>query len=174
MLDKKVVALFKRCTRSGLTHQTFAPSISTQTSSASAFINPSQPRVSHDAMAAHPAIKAINTQDITDKARRGLLLLLEAVSKTRPLFPTPQVLISVQVRGKKNLVVERSLASTIGLFVKFSTLQEYGVDKIFFLENHNVDSSQRNIIFLCRGENAKTVRTVAGMSFPVPSLSRIV
>ena len=69
-----------------------------------------------------------------------------------------------QVRGKKNLVVERSLAGTVGLFVKFSTLQEYGVDKIFFLENHNVDSSQRNVIFLVRGEKAKTVRTVAGMS----------
>lgn len=61
------------------------------------------------------------------------------------------------------MVIERSLAGTVGLFVKFSTLQEYGVDKIFFLENHNVDSSQRNIIFLVRGENAKTVRTVAGM-----------
>lgn len=30
-------------------------------------------------MAAHPAAKAINTQDITDKARRDLLQLLEAV-----------------------------------------------------------------------------------------------
>lgn len=60
------------------------------------------------------------------------------------------------------MVIERSLASIIGLFVKFSTLQEYGVDKLFFLENHNVDSSQRNIVFLVRGENAKIVRTVAG------------
>ncbi|KAK0862227.1 Vacuolar protein-sorting-associated protein 33 [Friedmanniomyces endolithicus] len=94
-------------------------------------------------MAARQASQAINTQDITDKSRRDLLLLLEAV------------------RGKKNLVIERSLASIIGLFVKFSTLQEYGVDKLFFLENHNVDSSQRNIVFLVRGENAKIVRTVA-------------
>lgn len=70
----------------------------------------------------------------------------------------------VQVRGKKNLVIERSLAGTVGIFVKFSTLQEYGVDRLFFLENHNVDQSQRNIIFLIRGENAKTIRTVAGMS----------
>ena len=70
---------------------------------------------------------------------------------------------SKQVRGKKNLVIERSLAGTLGLFVKFSTLQEYGIDKIFFLENHNVDSSQRNIIFLLRGDHAKTVQTVAGM-----------
>ena len=34
---------------------------------------------------------------------------------------------------------------------------------MFFLENHNVDSSQRNIIFLVRGDHAKTVQTVAGM-----------
>lgn len=61
------------------------------------------------------------------------------------------------------MVIERSLAGTIGLFVKFSRLQEYGVDKVFFLENHNVDASQRNVVFLVRGENAKKVRTVAGM-----------
>lgn len=67
-----------------------------------------------------------------------------------------------QVRGKKNLVIEKSLAGTIGLFVKFSTLQEYGVDKVFFLENHNVGASQRNVVFLVRGENAKKTRTVAG------------
>lgn len=122
-------------------------------------------------MAAHSPSKAINTQEITDKARRSLLQLLEAVRL--PPLPRRDVEIKlthiygVQVRGKKNLVIERSLAGTIGLFVKFSTLQEYGVDKIFFLENHNVDSSQRNIIFLCRGENAKTVRTVAGMYLSV-------
>jgi vacuolar protein sorting-associated protein 33A len=68
-------------------------------------------------------------------------------------------------------VIERSLAGTIGLFVKFSELQEYGVDKLFFLENHNVDSTQRNIVFLARGENAKTVRTVAGMRLLRSSLS---
>ena len=82
---------------------------------------------------------------------------------------------SLQVRGKKNLVIERSLAGTVGLFVKFSTLQEYGVDRLFFLENHNVDQSQRNIVFLVRGENAKTVRTVAGepifrLPLPIPHL----
>nr|POF13047.1 vacuolar protein sorting-associated protein 33a [Quercus suber] len=97
-------------------------------------------------MATISASKAIATQDIADKARRDLLRILESV------------------RGKKNLVIERSLAGTIGLFVKFSTLQEYGVDKLFFLENHNVDSSQRNLIFLVRGENSKQVRLVAGKS----------
>ncbi|KAK5134365.1 hypothetical protein LTR08_006545 [Meristemomyces frigidus] len=106
-------------------------------------------------MAAHPAAKAIDAQDITNRARRDLLQLLEAV------------------RGKKNLVIERSLAGTVGLFVKFSTLQEYGVDKLFFLENHNVDSSQRNIIFLVRGESAKKVRTVAEQIRLVRSESKI-
>ncbi|KAM0722128.1 hypothetical protein Q7P37_001569 [Cladosporium fusiforme] len=94
-------------------------------------------------MAAHSAVRAISSQEITEKARRDLLHLLEGV------------------RGKKNLVIEKSLAGTIGLFVKFSTLQEYGVDKVFFLENHNVDASQRNVVFLVRGENAKKTRTVA-------------
>ena len=80
-----------------------------------------------------------------------------------------------QVRGKKNLVIEKALAGTIGLFVKFSTLQEYGVDKVFFLENHNVDASQRNVVFLVRGENAKKTRTVAGTvrSFLLVLASRV-
>lgn len=69
----------------------------------------------------------------------------------------------LQVRGKKNLVIEKPLAGPIGIFVKFSTLQEYGVDKVFFLENDNVDTSQRNIIFLARGEKASQPMAIAGM-----------
>ncbi len=124
----------------------------------------------NDVMAAHSAVKAINTPEITEKARRGLLQLLEAVSALG-LLASEYSIDRKQVRGKKNLVIERSLAGTIGLFVKFSTLQEYGVDKIFFLENHNVDSSQRNIIFLCRGESAKTAQTVAGTLISLLTLS---
>jgi len=60
-------------------------------------------------------------------------------------------------------VIEKSLAGPIGLFIKFSTLQEYGVDKVFFLENDNIDSSQKNIIFLARGEEASQAIAVAGM-----------
>jgi hypothetical protein len=114
-------------------------------------------------MAAHSAVRAINSQEITDKARRDLLHLLEGVCKTCFASPETYPANVSQVRGKKNLVIEKSLAGTIGLFVKFSTLQEYGVDKVFFLENHNVDASQRNVVFLVRGENAKKARTVAGM-----------
>jgi hypothetical protein len=61
-------------------------------------------------------------------------------------------------------VIEKSLAGPIGVFVKFSTLQEYGVDKVFFLENDNVDTSQRNIIFLARGEKATQPMAIAGTS----------
>ncbi|KAF2835481.1 vacuolar sorting protein-like protein [Patellaria atrata CBS 101060] len=85
----------------------------------------------------------LDTAEISDKARRDLLQLLEGI------------------RGKKNLVIERSLAGPVGLFVKFSTLQEYGVDRVFFLENDNVDASQKNIIFLARAEQAKQVISVA-------------
>lgn len=115
-------------------------------------------------MAAHSAVRAISSQEITEKARRDLLHLLEGVCKTPAILSSEASSTNaLQVRGKKNLVIEKSLAGTIGLFVKFSTLQEYGVDKVFFLENHNVDASQRNVVFLVRGENAKKTRTVAGM-----------
>ena len=66
-----------------------------------------------------------------------------------------------QIRGKKNLVLEKALAGPLNLLVKFSTLQEYGVDKPFFLENDNIDFSQRNVVFLVRGEKHKTVTAVA-------------
>ncbi|KAL2793986.1 Sec1-like protein [Aspergillus keveii] len=78
-----------------------------------------------------------------DKARRDLLNLLEGV------------------RGKKNLVISQGLAGPIGLFVKFSQLQEYGVDRVFLLENGNVDSSQRNVVFLAYAEKIRQVRAVA-------------
>ncbi|KAL9118907.1 MAG: hypothetical protein Q9187_004536 [Circinaria calcarea] len=91
-------------------------------------------------MAPHPGIE---TDQIKEKARKDLLDLLEGV------------------RGKKNLVIEKGLAGPIGIFVKFSTLQEYGVDKIFYLENSNVDSSQKNVIFLARGENATRSLAIA-------------
>jgi hypothetical protein len=59
------------------------------------------------------------------------------------------------------LVLERSLAGPLGLCVKFSTLQEYGVDRVFFIDNENVDSSQRNVVFLARGDKASTVTSIA-------------
>ncbi|GIJ89026.1 hypothetical protein Asppvi_007954 [Aspergillus pseudoviridinutans] len=80
---------------------------------------------------------------IKDKARRDLLTLLEGV------------------RGKKNLVISQNLAGPVGIFVKFSQLQEYGVDRVFLLENANVDSSQRNVVFLVHAEKLRQVRTAA-------------
>ncbi|RDW78995.1 Sec1 family protein [Aspergillus mulundensis] len=78
-----------------------------------------------------------------DKARRDLLNLLEGV------------------RGKKNLVISQGLAGPVGLFVKFSQLQEYGVDRVFLLENGNIDSTQRNVVFLAYAEKIRQVRAVA-------------
>ncbi|KAH8676651.1 putative lysine-specific histone demethylase 1A [Tricladium varicosporioides] len=84
-----------------------------------------------------------DTDQIKDKSRKDLLYLLEGV------------------RGKKNLVIERDLAGPIGIFVKFSTLQDYGVDKVFLLENGNADVSQRNVVFIARGECAKHAQSIA-------------
>ncbi|KAI1936989.1 Vacuolar protein-sorting-associated protein 33 [Ophidiomyces ophidiicola] len=91
-------------------------------------------------MAPHPGLEA---DYIKEKSQEELLSLLEGV------------------RGKKNLVISKELAGPLGLFVKFSALQEYGVDRVFLLENENVDSSQRNIVFLVHAEKPKHVSTVA-------------
>lgn len=88
-----------------------------------------------------------DTGEVRDKARRDLLYLLEAV------------------RGKKNLVIEKSLAGPIGTVAKVSTLQDYGVDKFFFLENGNTDTSQRNVIFVARGECGRDAQIIAGAYF---------
>ena len=62
-------------------------------------------------------------------------------------------------------MIEKSLADSIGILVKFSTLQEHGVDKLFLLENDNVDASQKNVIFLARGEKAAQSIAIAGVYF---------
>ncbi|KAI3323531.1 Sec1-like protein [Xylariaceae sp. AK1471] len=84
-----------------------------------------------------------DTEHIRDKARKDLLYLLEGV------------------RGKKNLIIERSLAGPVGVIVNVSTLHDYGVDKFFFLENNNADTSQRNIVFMARGECARHAQAIA-------------
>ncbi|QUC19679.1 uncharacterized protein UV8b_03920 [Ustilaginoidea virens] len=75
-----------------------------------------------------------DAEQIRNKARKDLLYLLEGV------------------RGKKNLVFDKSLVGPVGTIVKVNTLQEYGVDKFFILENDNVDTSQHNVVFIARGE----------------------
>ena len=59
-------------------------------------------------------------------------------------------------------MIQRDLLGPLGLFIKFSTLQEYGVEKLFVLENRNVEPSQRNIVFFARGEKPSQVQLVAG------------
>lgn len=73
----------------------------------------------------------------------------------------------MQVRGKKNVVFSKELPGIVGLFVGFSVLREYGVEKVFVLENGNTDSSQRNIIYIVDGEDVATVQAVAGKLQPL-------
>jgi vacuolar protein sorting-associated protein 33A len=54
----------------------------------------------------------------------------------------------------------------LGLFVNFAVLKDYGVEKVFELENGNTDSSQRNIVYLVHGEKASSVQAVAGKLSP--------
>jgi vacuolar protein sorting-associated protein 33A len=77
------------------------------------------------------------------------------------------------VRGKKNLVLSRDLTGPLGLFVGFQTIRDYGVDKVFELENANTDTSQRNIVYLVHGEKAGPVQAVAGM-YLQPLVHRLV
>lgn len=46
--------------------------------------------------------------------------------------------------------------------VKASTLRDYGVDNFFFIENKNTDTSQRNVVFIARGESARNAHAIAG------------
>ncbi|KAL5625358.1 hypothetical protein BROUX41_005418 [Berkeleyomyces rouxiae] len=84
-----------------------------------------------------------STDQIRERARKALLNLLEGV------------------RGKKNVIIDRSLVGPIGTIVKVTTLQEYGVDKFFVLENDNADTSQRNVIFIARGESGRHASRIA-------------
>ena len=43
-----------------------------------------------------------------------------------------------------------------------NTLQEYGVDKFFVLENDNIDTSQHNVVFIARGESGRHAEQIAG------------
>ncbi|KAK2598991.1 Vacuolar protein-sorting-associated protein 33 [Conoideocrella luteorostrata] len=96
-----------------------------------------------------------STEQVRNKARKDLLYLLEGV------------------RGKKNLVFDKSLVGSIGTIVKVNTLQEFGVDKFFVLENDNVDTSQHNVIFIARGECGRLAETIANQIKRVRRQSQI-
>ncbi|KAA8902112.1 Sec1-like protein [Sphaerosporella brunnea] len=83
----------------------------------------------------------IDTAHIKDTALKDLLDLLEGV------------------RGKKILFLDRTLSGPVGLFAKFSVLQDYGVDKIFWLDEQVTDYPQKNIVYLarCTVKNAYTI-----------------
>ncbi|KAI9668746.1 MAG: hypothetical protein M1831_000815 [Alyxoria varia] len=86
---------------------------------------------------------AVDTAAFASQARKDLLHFLQSVP------------------GRKNFVIQRALVGPVELLVKFSTLQEYGVERVFILENNNVDSSQKNILFLARADQPKPAQAVA-------------
>ena len=59
-------------------------------------------------------------------------------------------------------MIEKSLAGPLGVVVKASTLRDYGVENFFFLENENADTSQRNVVFVARGECGRHATAIAG------------
>ncbi|KAK9451169.1 Sec1-like protein [Limtongia smithiae] len=66
------------------------------------------------------------------------------------------------VRGKKSLILDRTLSAPLSHIARFSVLQEHGVDNIFWLDDGpQKDAAQRNIVYLIRGDiqNATTVST---------------
>ena len=48
-----------------------------------------------------------------------------------------------------------------GTVVHATVLQEFGVDKFFILENNNVDTSQRNVVFVARAECGRHAESIA-------------
>ncbi|KAI9727988.1 MAG: hypothetical protein M1828_005393 [Chrysothrix sp. TS-e1954] len=87
--------------------------------------------------------RTVNTSIFNERAGQDLLGVLDSLP------------------GKKNVVLQQSLVGPVELVVKFPTLQEHGVDRIFYLENGNLDSSQRHVVFFARGQKPKQVQAVA-------------
>ncbi|KAK9477150.1 Sec1-like protein [Lipomyces japonicus] len=57
------------------------------------------------------------------------------------------------VRGKKSLVLDRTLSAPLSHIARFSVLQEHGIDNIFWLDDGpQQESAQHNIVYLVRGD----------------------
>ncbi|EWC45251.1 hypothetical protein DRE_05978 [Drechslerella stenobrocha 248] len=64
------------------------------------------------------------------------------------------------VRGKKSLVVDKSLSGPLGLIAQFSLLQDYGVVQLHWVEDNNIDySTSKNILYIarCTAKNAYSI-----------------
>ncbi|KAI5852520.1 Sec1-like protein [Morchella snyderi] len=74
------------------------------------------------------------------------------------------------VRGKKVLVLDKSLSGPIGLILKFSALQEHGVDKIFWIDDGVIEATQKNIVFLvrCTVKNAYAIAAHVKKNAKIP------
>lgn len=65
------------------------------------FVNAAFSLICCNVMAAHPAAKAINTQELTSKAQRDLLQLLETVSKDTSSHSPEYVLTTTRFEGRR-------------------------------------------------------------------------
>lgn len=64
------------------------------------------------------------------------------------------------VSGAKTLVLDPTLAGPLGLVAEVSIMKQHGVDKMFWLEHGPLNSSNTNIVYLCRPQ-AKWMKIVA-------------
>ncbi len=119
-----------------------------------------------------------DTEQVRDRARKDLLYLLEGVSQAglccaygpflSPRAPLrPDLTVSPPTGARQEEPRHREEPRRPHrLVVKVSTLQDYGVDKFFFLEKQNADTSQRNVVFVARGECARHAQSIAGQLAP--------
>ncbi|RPA81416.1 Sec1-like protein [Ascobolus immersus RN42] len=99
-------------------------------------------------------LEGLNTSYLKDQSLKKLLNLLEGV------------------RGKKSLVLDRALSGSVGLIAKFSTLQDYGVDTIFWLQDGVIEHTklQKNVVVLCNAtsRNARLVAAQVQANSTIP------
>ncbi|KAK9458925.1 Sec1-like protein [Lipomyces oligophaga] len=61
------------------------------------------------------------------------------------------------VRGKKSIVLDRTLSAALSYIVRFSVLQEHGVENIFWLDDGpQKETSMKSIIYVIRGDIRNT------------------
>jgi|SRR5579859_5091119 vacuolar protein sorting-associated protein 33A len=66
------------------------------------------------------------------------------------------------VRGKKALILDRSLTGPLGLVVGFPVLREHGIDKVYHLEPGPLTSTHDKVIYLCR-PNQRNAEMILGI-----------
>lgn len=140
----------------------------------------------------------LDTSLLTEEAKRGLVDALYSVRAPLGCLPfneerlTLPTLLPLQIQGAKTLILERDLASPVGLTTEISTLkvrplpllrilltltrfgsvlQHQAVEKIHWLEHGSlvVDPAVRNIVWMCRPE-IRWMKLIAGTYWNLSSI----